>query len=173
MSEQRAASSAAADLAADSAADSVIATTGRLAWATSAFAFSVGGTRFVSPQGEALDAILGIVVGGGAAYLALALHRVPRAVVGAARIALVAGIANGLMLPVVVVACVGGMDSAQWLGVGASDSQRILVASGGMLIVLVAVATPWCFYWALRSRYARRWFAGAGHLPAGLWAADT
>ncbi|MEO1065585.1 MAG: hypothetical protein AAFZ07_29590, partial [Actinomycetota bacterium] len=54
---------------------SVVNTTASLAWATSAFAFSVGGVRWASPQGDFIDAVLCLVVGGGAAYLALALRR--------------------------------------------------------------------------------------------------
>ncbi|MEO1498672.1 MAG: hypothetical protein AAFV43_16125 [Planctomycetota bacterium] len=154
------------------AAASVIETTSRLAWATSAFAFSVGGMRFVSPEGETIDAILGLVVGGAAAYLALALNRVPEAVVGAKRIALVAGIANGLMLPLAAVACFGGAGTSGWAAIPTDTTSRVVAAAIGMTVAVAAAALPWAIYAALRTKYARQWFESARfahRVPAGIW----
>lgn len=159
----------------DEAATSVIATTSRLAWATSCFAFSVGGMRFVSPGGEPVDAILGFMVGGGAAYLALALNRVPEAVVGAMRIAVVAGVANGLMLPLAVFACIGGTAATDWLGLEASLNDRTLAAMIGLGVALSAAVAPWLFYFTMRTRHVRQWFDAAKrshHVPAGIWLSD-
>lgn len=159
----------------DDAATSVIQTTSHLAWATSAFAFSVGGMRFVSPQGESIDAVLALVVGGAAAYLAMSLSRVPKAVVGATRIALVSGIANGLMLPIVVIACTGGCGATDFWVIGGSTTDRVVAASLGLTVATVATATPWALYWTLRSRHARAWFgesAQACNASGGMWVND-
>lgn len=161
--------------AADDPAASVIETTGRLAWATAAFAFSVGGMRFVSPEGEALDAVLGLVVGGGAAYLAIALNSLPEAIAGASRIAWIAGFANGLMLPLTIIACVGGTRLTNLVGVGATEDGRVIAATIGVSVALIAAAAPWLLYWSLKSRHTRKWFAGAAlsqHVPGGIWLRD-
>lgn len=142
---------------------SIVNTTATLAWATSAFAFSVGGVRWASPQGDFVDAVLCLVVGGGAAYLALALRRqVPYALEASQRIAFAAGVANGVMLPLAIAACSRGVTLGLWPEHKATASQVAL----GAAVALLATATPWGVYRSLRTKRVQRWFR-AGESAAG------
>ena len=136
-------------------APSIVNTTATLAWATSAFAFSVGGVRWATPQGDFIDAVLCLVVGGGAAYLALALRRKVRfALEASQRITFAAGVANGVMLPLAIAACARGVSFGVWPPGSATSSQIALAAA----IALLATATPWGIYRSLRTRRVRSWF---------------
>lgn len=138
---------------------SVVNTTASLAWATSAFAFSVGGVRWASPQGDFIDAVLCLVVGGGAAYLALALRRkVTFALEASQRITFAAGVANGVMLPLAIAACSKGMSLGVWPPGTATSSQIAL----GAAIALLATATPWGIYRSLRTKRVQNWFREPG-----------
>ena len=127
--------------------------------------------RWISPEGTTVDAMLGFAVGGGAAFLAIALNRVPQALEDASRIAFAAGVANGVMLPMAIMVCMSGVPQSSIANNLVSDANWAFAAVIGLAIVLSVLVTPWACYVTLRLRRVRYWFGAVerNRGSGGFW----
>jgi len=133
--------------------------TSAMAWLVAGLAFLRAGALWAGEDAVA-TATFFLGLGGGAAYLAMAL---PRRVVSAwracRRVASAVGTINLVVLPSLVIGWAIAVGYGLWAGLDVSPAQRTQAVLAGA----AATATPWAFYYALGDPRVRSWFCIADY----------
>lgn len=133
----------------------IVRATAALAWLVAAICFMRAAVSWNQGGEQFTDAVFFLGIGGGAAYLGMAL---PRRVVSAWRacrqLARTAGTINMVVLPALIVACLLAVGFRLWSGVDPALPDWSLKLSAAV----AATALPWAFYHALGDNRVRSWF---------------
>lgn len=127
-----------------------------IAWFAAAFCVSTAGVKWFSPGGDIGDAMFALVLGGAAAFLALALRRRLLHVLRTCRrVALFSGMLNGLLLHSVLTTFIVGLLVSP---VG-SLSELPRHQFDTLIVATLSTFVPWAAYWVLREERVRAWCA--------------
>jgi hypothetical protein len=133
----------------------VVRASAALAWLVSAFCMLRAASLWLGDVRDFADAVFFLGMGGGAAYLGMAL---PRRVVSAWRtcrqLAAATGTINMVVLPALVVAGGLAVGFRLWSGLDPSLADWAVK----LCVAAVAAALPWMFYHALGDDRVRSWF---------------
>jgi hypothetical protein len=133
----------------------IVRATAALAWLVSAVCFIRAASLWFGGVQEFADSVFFLGLGGGAAYLGLAL---PRRVVSAWRtcrdLAAATGTINMVVLPALVVAGALAVGFRLYSGLDPSLADWTVK----LCVAAVATAVPWMFYHALGDDRVRSWF---------------
>ena len=132
-----------------------------LAWFAAVFCLATAGARCATGGSSFGDLVLVLVLGGGAAFFAMALRRELYSAARACRcVAFCTGVANLLMLHTTTTAIVVGLMAGS-AGPEGGLNWRLAPA---LAVAILAAAAPWGVYWALREDRLKPWIAA--HIPS-------